>query len=62
MYRLGDSFGVLVKVNVTNQLSVGYSYDMTNSELRPYQQGTHEIYVSYDLAFRNRKILSPRYF
>lgn len=62
MYRIGDSFGALVKLNLTNQLSFGYSYDLTNSELRPYNQGTHEIYLSYDVAFRNKKILSPRYF
>ncbi len=62
MYRIGDSFGALVKWDVTNQLSLGYSYDMTNSELRPYQQGTHELYISYDVAFKNKKILSPRYF
>jgi type IX secretion system PorP/SprF family membrane protein len=62
MYRIGDSFGVLVKYDFTDQLSIGYSYDLTNSELRPYQQGTHEFYISYDVAFKNKKILSPRYF
>jgi type IX secretion system PorP/SprF family membrane protein len=62
MYRIGDSFGALVKWDITNQLSIGYSYDMTNSELRPYQHGTHEFYLSYDVAFKNRKMLSPRYF
>jgi type IX secretion system PorP/SprF family membrane protein len=62
MYRIGDSFGVMAKYDLTNQLSVGYSYDLTNSELRPYQQGTHELYISYDVAFKNKRILSPRYF
>ena len=62
MYRLGDSFGAMVKFDLTNQLSVGYSYDSTQSRLRRDSQGTHEIYISYDFAFRNRKILSPRYF
>jgi len=62
MYRIGDSFGALVKWDISNQLSIGYSFDMTNSELRPYQKGTHEFYLSYDIAFKNKKILSPRYF
>ncbi len=62
MYRFGDSFGGMVKFNLTSQLSVGYSYDLTHSGLSPYNQGTHEVYVSYDLAFKNKKILSPRYF
>jgi type IX secretion system PorP/SprF family membrane protein len=62
MYRLGDSVGAMVKFDLTSQLSIGYSYDLTNSGLSPYNQGTHEIYVSYDFGFRNKKILSPRYF
>lgn len=62
MYRLGDSFGGMVKFDITDQLSLGYSYDLTNSLLSPYNQGTHEVYISYDVAFRNRKTLSPRYF
>lgn len=62
MYRLGDSVGAMVRFNVTNQFSLGYSYDMTQSRLRNDNQGTHEVYVSYDIAFRNKKILSPRFF
>jgi len=62
MYRLGDSVGALVKFDITKQLSLGYSYDLTRSGLRYYNQGTHEIFVSYDLAYKNRKTLSPRYF
>lgn len=62
MYRIGDSFGGMVKFDISSQLSLGYSYDLTNSKLQPYSQGTHEIYISYDFAFKNKKILSPRYF
>jgi type IX secretion system PorP/SprF family membrane protein len=62
MYRFGDSIGAMIKFDVTNEISIGYSYDMTQSELRPYSMGTHEIYVSYDMAFKSLKILSPRYF
>jgi type IX secretion system PorP/SprF family membrane protein len=62
MYRLGDSFGGLVKFDLTNQLSIGYSFDMTQSSLRAYNQGTHEVFISYDFMFKNKKILSPRYF
>ena len=62
MYRVGDSAGAMVKFDLTNQLSLGYSYDFTLSELRQFNQGTHEVFISYDFAFRNRKTLSPRYF
>ncbi len=62
MYRFADSFGGMVKFDITNQLSLGYSFDMTQSRLRNYNQGTHEVFISYDIAFRNKKILSPRFF
>jgi len=62
MYRIGDAIGALLKLDVTNQLSIGYSYDLTQSQLRPYTLGTHEIFISYDMALRSKNILSPRYF
>lgn len=62
MFRFGDSAGAMTKFELTNQLSVGYSFDFTLSELQPFNQGTHEVFISYDFARRNRKTLSPRYF
>ena len=62
MYRNDGSLGGLVRFNITDQLSIGYSYDVTESALRYYSQGTHEVYISYDIAFKNKKILSPRFF
>lgn len=62
MYRHSDSFGGLIKFDFKNLLSLGYSYDMTTSRLGNYNQGTHEVFVSYDIAFMNRKVLSPRFF
>jgi type IX secretion system PorP/SprF family membrane protein len=62
MFRFGDAAGAMIKFDLTNQLSVGYSFDYTLSELRPFNQGTHEVFISYDFARRNRKTLSPRYF
>lgn len=62
MFRFGDAAGAMAKFDITKELSLGYSYDFTLSELRPFNQGTHEVFVSYDFAFRNRKTLSPRYF
>jgi len=62
MYRYLEALGGMVKFDITNQLGMGYSYDMTLSRLGRYNQGTHELYVSYDIAYRNKKIMSPRYF
>jgi len=62
MYRFGDSFGLLVQVQVTNQIKVGYSYDLSINQLGEYNHGTHEIMISYDFDFGRNKVKSPRYF
>lgn len=62
MYRHHDSLGALIRFNLTDLLSIGYSYDLSTSQLRLYNQGTHEVFISYDLILNTRKILSPRYF
>jgi len=64
MYRTGDALGILVGLNITEQLLVGYSFDysMTNSTAK-YNQGSHEIMLRYDLIYSNvHRIKSPRYF
>lgn len=62
MCRLGDSFGGLFQLQVTNQMKIGYSYDFPISQLGAYNSGTHEIMVSFDFNLVNGKIRSPRYF
>lgn len=62
MYRYLDALGGMIRFDITNQLGMGYSYDKTLSRLGNYNQGTHEIFVSYDIAYRNKKVLSPRFF
>ncbi len=62
MYRLGDSFGGLMQIQVTNQLKIGYSYDLSVNDLGAFNNGTHEITVSYDFNFGRGRVKSPRYF
>lgn len=62
MYRLDDSFGVIMQFQFNEQLRAGYAYDMTTSRLGEYNSGTHEIMLSYDLRFTKGKTISPRYF
>jgi type IX secretion system PorP/SprF family membrane protein len=62
MYRYTEALGAMIKFDITNQLSLGYSYDMTLSRLGNYNQGSHEVYICYDIDFQNKKILSPRFF
>ena len=64
MFRTGDAIGLLLGVNITDVLEVGYSYDWTYSNsVFEYNRGSHEIMLRYDLVFKNeKKIYSPRYF
>jgi type IX secretion system PorP/SprF family membrane protein len=51
MMRLGDSWGLLAQLNATENLLIGYSYDLSFSELNTFNNGTHEVMVSYNLNF-----------
>lgn len=62
MYRVGDAFGALLQVQITNQIRAGYSYDLSTSQLGAFNGGTHEISLSYDFNFGRGRVKSPRYF
>jgi hypothetical protein len=49
MARFGDSYGVIAQFQATNKMMIGYSYDLTTSNLNAYSNGTHEIMFSYNL-------------
>ncbi|MCW3806924.1 PorP/SprF family type IX secretion system membrane protein [Plebeiibacterium marinum] len=62
-YRLGDAVAFLANVQLNRQLMVGYSYDFSVSSMASYNNGSHEIIISYDFdGFLNKKVKSPRYF
>ena len=62
MYRTGDSFGFIAQLLINNNFRLGYAVDFATTELRRYQNGTHEIMVAYELRFLNKNVISPRYF
>ena len=62
MYRFGDAVGVIVQYQINNQFRFGYSYDFSTSGMRGHNYGTHEIMLSYDMVFKDEKIVTPRYF
>ena len=62
MYRSGDSFGAIAQWIINRKLRFGYAYDFTTTDLRNYQNGVHEIMISYEFVYSKRIIISPRYF
>ena len=62
-HRLDDSFSALLQYYVTPQFRIGYAYDLTMTELRHYNSGSHELMVGYDFNFvEDTRIRSPRFF
>jgi len=62
MFRSGDSFGFIAQWMFADKLRVGYAIDFSTTNLRNYNNGTHEVMVSYELRFKKEEVVSPRYF
>ncbi len=61
-YRTNDAVAVLVEYQSNSYFRFGYSYDITVSGLRGYQNGSHEIMIGVDFGKDLKKIKTPRYF
>ncbi len=61
-YRFDDAVGGFIDLEVLNGLRVGYGYEHSVSDLRPYTSGSHEILLIYEFRFKNTKYKSPRFF
>lgn len=62
-YRSEQAMGLLCGVNITKNLSIGYSYDIWFNVLKSYNSGSHEIRLSYDVdIFDKTRMMTPRYF
>lgn len=61
-YRIAEKAAVvLVDLQVTPQLKIGYSYDYLVGHLNKYTSGTHEISIRYEFEY-SVNASSPRYF
>lgn len=61
-YRTGDSFGFIAQFIVDKKLRIGYSYDYSTTNLNNFQNGSHEVMISYEMRFLKEMFASPRYF
>lgn len=64
-YRSSDAIVGLVRINVTENFKIAYSYDFTVSQLSPYSNGAHEIVISYGIKLPpppSKKEIHPRYY
>lgn len=61
-YRWDDSFSGLLGVDISPKLHIGYAYDLTTTNLKNYNNGTHEIFIRFELRSLTRKLKSPRFY
>lgn len=63
-YRVGNAISALVGAEVTKGLFIGYAYDKENTLLQNTNNGSHEVFLRYDLFSRkgNKNVQLPRFF
>ena len=61
-YRTFSSLNLLSQIQVTPQIRVGYSYDISTNGVNTAGAGTHEIMLKYRFTFYRARVVTPRYF
>ena len=61
-YRWDDSFSALFGFRISPNLSIGYAHDFTTTDLQNYNNGTHEIFLRFELVSIKRRLKSPRFY
>ena len=51
--RTRDAITVMAGFNYKDMLAIGYSFDITTTDLKNYSSGTHEVYLG--ITFGNAK-------
>ncbi|KOY85449.1 hypothetical protein AD998_04145 [bacterium 336/3] len=61
-WRSFSSANILVGYKINEQLSAGYAYDFSTTDLQKYNSGSHELMLRYQLKSDKTKIITPRFF
>lgn len=61
-YRTNADVSGSLEVQISQQIRIGYAYDMSTTNLSHYNNGSHEIMLRYEFGFDKDKTISPRYF
>ncbi|MCU0359592.1 MAG: type IX secretion system membrane protein PorP/SprF [Bacteroidia bacterium] len=61
-FRTGSAISLLLGYQVNSQFLVNYSYDYGVNQIQKYSQGSHEFVLSYLFAYKDKKVVTPRYF
>lgn len=61
-YRSNSSLAAIIGVQVNPQFIVSYSFDYGLNEIQKYSQGSHELALGYVFSYKQKKVVTPRYF
>lgn len=61
-YRWDAAWSGLVGYQITDGLFIGYSYDAETTKLANYNNGSHEIFLRFELFNKYRRVNTPRFF
>ena len=61
-YRTEDAIVGMVQLQALKWLRIGYAYDYVTSDINPFAAASHEFLLGLDLNFKQKAMVSPRYF
>jgi type IX secretion system PorP/SprF family membrane protein len=61
-YRWNGTVSAMAGFKISDQLYIGYGYDMETTKLANYNSGSHEIFLRFELLNNYKKVISPRFF
>jgi type IX secretion system PorP/SprF family membrane protein len=62
MFRSGNAISFVSQWILDNNLRLGFAMDLTYNEIFPYQYGTYEITLGFDMDFFGRSYIREKYF
>lgn len=61
-YRFDAAVSGLAGFQVNDNIMIGYAYDYDTTPLGRYNDGSHEIFLRFELGTRVKAKLNPRFF
>ena len=61
-YRWDAAVSALAGFQISDELFIGYGYDLETTKLKNYNSGSHEVILRFELFKRYSKMVTPRFF
>ncbi len=61
-YRWSAAASLMAGFQINDSFMIGYAYDLETTQLRTFNNGSHEIILRFELFNHKENIISPRFF